>query len=44
MSLQMEYIFLVHGEDKGVIPLREKLKEHQVKHVFSPAMHTSMEL
>jgi metallo-beta-lactamase family protein len=39
-----EYIFLVHGEEKGVVPLKEKLKESHVKHVHYPAMHTSVEL
>ena len=37
-------IFLVHGEDKGALPLMEKLKENQIKHVHYPAMHTSVEL
>jgi metallo-beta-lactamase family protein len=39
-----EYIFLVHGEDKGALPLKEKLKESRVKHVFYPTMHSSVEL
>ncbi len=39
-----EYVFLVHGEEKGALPLREKLKENNVKHVHYPAMHTSVEL
>ena len=39
-----EYIFLVHGEEKGVVPLREKFKENHMKHVYYPAMHTSVEL
>jgi metallo-beta-lactamase family protein len=37
-------IFLVHGEDKGVLPLMEKLKENRTKHVHYPTMHSSMEL
>jgi metallo-beta-lactamase family protein len=37
-------IFLVHGEDKGVLPLMEKLKENRTKHVHYPAMHSSVEL
>ena len=40
----VEYVFLVHGEERGVTPLKEKLKENRVKHVFYPAMHTSVEL
>jgi metallo-beta-lactamase family protein len=39
-----EYIFLVHGEDKGVLPLKEKLRENRVKHVYYPTMHSSVEL
>ena len=39
-----EYIFLVHGEDKGVLPLKEKFRENRVKHVYYPAMHTCVEL
>lgn len=39
-----EYIFLVHGEDKGVIPLKEKLKEANVRHVYYPTMQTHVEL
>ena len=39
-----EYIFLVHGEDKGAIPLREKLREKNIKQIYYPAMHTSVEL
>jgi metallo-beta-lactamase family protein len=37
-------IFLVHGEEKGALPLMEKLKETRVKHVHYPAMHTNVEL
>jgi metallo-beta-lactamase family protein len=37
-------IFLVHGEEKGALPLMEKLKENGVKHVHYPAMHSSLEL
>jgi metallo-beta-lactamase family protein len=39
-----EYVFIVHGEDRGALPLMEKLKENRVKHVFYPAMKTSVEL
>jgi metallo-beta-lactamase family protein len=37
-------IFLVHGEEKGALPLMEKLKENRVKHLYYPAMHSSVEL
>jgi len=37
-------IFLVHGEDKGALPLLEKLKESRVKHAYYPAMHSCVEL
>jgi metallo-beta-lactamase family protein len=37
-------IFLVHGEERGALPLLEKLKENRVGHVSYPAMHTSVEL
>jgi metallo-beta-lactamase family protein len=37
-------IFLVHGEEKGALPLMKKLEENHVKHVHYPAMHTSVEL
>ena len=37
-------IFLVHGEERGALPLMEKLKENRLKPVFYPAMHTSVEL
>lgn len=37
-------IFLVHGEERGALPLMERLKETRVKHVHYPAMHSSVEL
>jgi metallo-beta-lactamase family protein len=37
-------IFLVHGEEKGVYPLMEKLKENQIKHVHYPPLHSSVDL
>ncbi len=37
-------IYLVHGEEKGALPLMEKLKENRVKHVHYPAMHSTVEL
>ncbi len=39
-----EYIFLVHGELRGVTPLKEKLKENGVKHIFYPGLHTTVDL
>ncbi|MBI3169744.1 MAG: MBL fold metallo-hydrolase [Chloroflexi bacterium] len=39
-----EYIFLVHGEDKGALPLMEKFRENHVQQVHYPSMHTSVEL
>lgn len=38
-----EYIFLVHGEEKGAIPLKEKLRENRVKHVFYPGPNTMVD-
>jgi metallo-beta-lactamase family protein len=37
-------IFLVHGEERGALPLMERLKKNRVKHVHYPAMHSSVEL
>jgi metallo-beta-lactamase family protein len=37
-------IFLVHGEEKGALPLMEKFRENRIKHVHYPAMHSSVEL
>jgi metallo-beta-lactamase family protein len=37
-------IFLVHGEEKGVYPLMEKLKENQIKHIHYPPLHSSVDL
>ena len=39
-----DHIFLVHGEDRGALPLKEKLMENHMRHVHYPAMHTSVEL
>lgn len=39
-----EYVFLVHGEEKGAKPLMEKLKENGMKRVFYPGLHTSVAL
>jgi len=36
-------IFLVHGEEKGALPLMEKFRENRIKHVHYPAMHSSVE-
>jgi metallo-beta-lactamase family protein len=37
-------IFLVHGEERGALPLMERLKENRVGYVNYPALHTSVEL
>jgi len=37
-------VFLVHGEERGALPLKEKLKENRVKHVQYPLQHSSVEL
>ncbi|MBI5946359.1 MAG: MBL fold metallo-hydrolase [Chloroflexi bacterium] len=37
-------IFLVHGEEKGALPLMEKFKENRIRHAHYPAPHTSVEL
>jgi len=37
-------IFLVHGEERGALPLMDKLKENGVKHVHYPAMRTVVDL
>jgi metallo-beta-lactamase family protein len=37
-------VFLVHGEDRGALPLMEKLRESRVKHVQYPLPHSSVEL
>ena len=39
-----EYVFVVHGEEKGVLPLMEKFKENKMRQVHYPPMHTSIEL
>jgi metallo-beta-lactamase family protein len=39
-----ETVFLVHGEERGALPLKEKLKENLVKHVYYPTPHSSAEL
>jgi metallo-beta-lactamase family protein len=39
-----EYVFVVHGEEKGALPLMEKFKENKMSQVFYPSMHTNIEL
>ncbi len=39
-----EAIFLVHGEERGALPLKEKLRENHMKHVYYPTPHSSAEL
>ncbi|RPI95684.1 MAG: MBL fold metallo-hydrolase [Chloroflexi bacterium] len=41
---QAEYVFLVHGEEKGARPLMDKFKENNMRQVHYPPMHTSIEL
>jgi len=41
---QAEYVFLVHGEEKGARPLMEKFTENKMRQVHYPPMHTSIEL
>lgn len=40
----LKSVFLVHGEEKGALPLMEKLKEQGLKKVYYPEMHSSVEL
>jgi len=44
VSNKAEYVFLVHGEEKGAVPLMEKLKENHLRNMHYPSMHTSVEL
>jgi len=37
-------IFLVHGEERGALPLKEKLNQHGQHKVFIPEMHQSFEI
>jgi metallo-beta-lactamase family protein len=37
-------VFLVHGEERGALPLKEKLRENRVKNVYYPAPQSSAEL
>jgi metallo-beta-lactamase family protein len=39
-----EYVFVVHGEEKGARPLLEKFREHNMRQVHYPSMHTSIVL
>lgn len=39
-----EHVFLVHGEEKGALPLMEKLKENKMRRTHFPPMHSSVEL
>ncbi|MGB8981342.1 MAG: MBL fold metallo-hydrolase [Anaerolineales bacterium] len=41
---QAEYVFVVHGEEKGALPLMEKFGEHDMRQVHYPSMHTSIVL
>jgi metallo-beta-lactamase family protein len=37
-------VFLVHGEERGALPLKDMLRENRVKHVYYPTPHSSAEL
>jgi metallo-beta-lactamase family protein len=37
-------VFLVHGEEKGAVPLQAKLKEHELTQVYYPPLHSTAEI
>ncbi|MCB0102465.1 MAG: MBL fold metallo-hydrolase [Anaerolineales bacterium] len=39
-----EHVFIVHGEEKGALPLMGKFKEYGMHNVHFPAMYSSVEL
>jgi len=41
---QVQKVFLVHGEERGALPLMEKLKGVGIPEVYFPDVHTSVEL
>lgn len=41
---QVKKIFLVHGEEKAALALREKLSEHGLSDVYYPELHSSVEI
>ena len=40
----LKHIFLVHGEERGALPLMEKLNERGISAVSFPAPHTTVEI
>jgi len=41
---QVKKIFLVHGEEKSAMALREKLSEHELSEVYYPELHSSVDI
>jgi metallo-beta-lactamase family protein len=41
---QVKKIFLVHGEEKSAMALRENLSEHGLSEVYYPELHSSVEI
>ncbi|MDK1029310.1 MAG: MBL fold metallo-hydrolase [Anaerolineae bacterium] len=41
---QVKKIFLVHGEDKPAMALREKLRENKLTEVYYPELHSAVEI
>ena len=41
---QVQKVFLVHGEERGALPLIEKLKGIGISEAYFPDAHTSVEI
>jgi metallo-beta-lactamase family protein len=41
---QVKKVFLVHGEEKSAMALKEKLAEKQLSQVYYPELHSSVEI
>jgi len=41
---QVKKIFLVHGEEKSAMALRENLSEHELSEVYYPELHSSVDI
>jgi len=41
---QVKKVFLVHGEEKSAMALKEKLAEEQLSQVYYPELHSSVEI
>lgn len=41
---QVKKVFLVHGEEKSAVALKEKLAERQLSQVYYPELHSSVEI